>query len=266
MTSIFRREEAFVAKNARFGNARFGNSAAPRCSPGALLSRWALGGCLLGAVVLASPQAFAAIKTVAFNAVRPDDGDLLNFRIAYDDAALIPSAVGALCGPDPTPTPGTTPPPSSGCYVQNTSNGYLPGPVAPSFQGYEIVKVTGTYYDKVENKTFNVTGLYSPSSFEGGVGSPIPHYASDNLFDPALAASNAISAGGLVVATDNPAYQYHLFWDAAGNDYAGCGSGTCKRVQRVPGPLPVAGALAAFGFSRKLRRRAGLRDTSVEMA
>lgn len=158
MPPISRREGAFVAKNLRLDNARFGNSAAPRRSPGALLSRSALGGCLLAAVVLASPQAFAAIKTVTFNAVRPDDGDLLNFRIAYDDAALIPSAVSALCGPDPTPAPGTTPPPSSGCYMQNTSNRYLPGPVAPSFQGYEIVKVTGTYYDKVENKTFNEPG------------------------------------------------------------------------------------------------------------
>jgi hypothetical protein len=77
------------------------------------------------------------------------------------------------------------------------------------------------------DEVVNVTGLYSPSSFEGGVGSPIPHDATDNLLDPARAASNAISAGGLVVATDNQAYPYHLFWDAAGNDYAGCGSGTC---------------------------------------
>lgn len=213
-------------------------------------------------VLGASSQALAAIQTQKFNAVRPKDGDLLNFEIHYDDSADFTSSVGALCGPDPSPPlPVPNPPPSSGCYVQNTSNGYLPGPVSPSFTGYKIVNVTGTYYDKVDDETFNVTGLFSEGSFEGGVGLAIPHYASDNLFDP-VSMDQKLSGGGIVLATDNPAYQYHLFLDPVTRGYAGCGSGTCKQVQRVPGPLPVVGALAAFGFSRKVRRRSQLRQVS----
>ena len=71
-----------------------------------------------------------------------------------------------------------------------------------------------------------------------------------------------LSGGGIVLATDNPAYQVHLFLDPATGNCGGCGSGTCKQVQRVPGPLPVVGALAAFGFSRKVRRRGQLRQVS----
>lgn len=213
-----------------------------------------------------SPQASAAIQKARFDGFRPDDGDVLNFVIHYDDSALITSAVGPLCGPDPT-APTLPPLPINlsspvGCYVQNTSNGYLSGPVSPGFQGYKIVDITGTYYDKIENETFNVRGFYSGASFEGGVDPTIPHYASDNLFDP-NSLLNAISSGGLVVATDNSDYQYQLFLDKATGEYAGCGSGPCRRVIRmVPGPLPVLGAFAAFGFSRKVRRRSQLRQVS----
>jgi len=39
-------------------------------------------------------------------------------------------------------------------------------------------------------------------------------------------------------------------------DYAGCpGSCVSARVNPVPGPLPLLGVGAAFGFSRKLRKR-----------
>jgi hypothetical protein len=218
-------------------------------------------------VLGASPHASAAIQKARFDAVRPADGDVLNFVIHYDDSSLISSAVGPLCGADPSAPSLPAPPPINlssplGCYVQNTSNGYLAGPVSPAFQGYQIVDVTGTYYDKVEDETFNVRGFYSGASFEGGIIPTIPHYASDNLFDPG-SLLNAISSGGLVVATDNPAYQYHLFLDKETGGYAGCGSGPCRTVIRtVPGPLPVVGALAAFGFSRKVRRRSELRQVS----
>lgn len=197
----------------------------------------------------ASPPASAAIQTSRFDAFRPEDGDVLNFVIHYDDSSLIASSVTSLCGSDPTAQP------APGCYVQNTANGYLPGPVSPLFQGYQIVNVTGTYYDKVEDETFTVLGLYQEESFEGGIMPTIPHYASDNLFDPA-ALFSAISSGGFVVETDNLAYQYHLFINKETGEYAGCGSGPCRKVVRmVPGPLPLVGAMAAFGFGRKMRRR-----------
>ncbi len=214
-----------------------------------------------------SPQASAAIQKARFDAFRPEDGDVLNFVIHYDDSTLTSSAVGSLCGPDPSAPNLPAPPPINlsspvGCYVQNTSNGYLSGPVSPAFQGYQIVDISGTYYDKIEDETFNVRGFYSGASFEGGVAPTIPHYASDNLFDP-NSLLNAISSGGFVVATDNPDYQYQLFLDKATGEYAGCGSGPCRRVIRtVPGPLPVLGALAAFGFSRKVRRRSQLHQVS----
>jgi len=98
-------------------------------------------------------------------------------------------------------------------------------------------------------------GLYAAGSFEGGVEKAIDHYVSDNLFNP-NAYGAALSSGGIVVSTDNPRYQYHLFIDKATGDYAGCGSGTCRAVTRdVPGPIPLLGAFAAFGYSRKLRKR-----------
>ena len=89
----------------------------------------------------------------------------------------------------------------------------------------------------------------------------MPHYGSDNLFDPVSMDRN-LSGGGIVLATDNPAYQIHLFLDPVTGNCGGCGSGTCEQVQRVPGPLPVVGALAAFGFSRKVRRLGQLRQVS----
>jgi len=52
-------------------------------------------------------------------------------------------------------------------------------------------------------------------------------------------------------------YNYQLFSDSSkGGELAGCGSGTCqKTVFTVPGPLPLLGVGAAFGYSRTLRKR-----------
>ena len=216
--------------------------------PGLVAGAVLAGTAALGSLIASSP-AMAAIQSVRFDGFRASDGDILNFVIHYDDSALVTSSVASLCGPDPSASP------APGCYVQNTSNGYISGVVSPPFTGYQIVDVTGTYYDKIEDKTFNVLGLYAAGSFEGGIPPAIPHYASDNLFAVNVV-NGALSGGGIVVSTDNPAYQYHLFTDPVTGDYAGCGSGTCKKVTRmVPGPLPLVGAAAAFGLSRRLRRR-----------
>lgn len=108
-------------------------------------------------------------------------------------------------------------------------------------------------------------GLFSEGSYTEGKPPLIAHTLSDNLFRPDLVDQKVLkgifSTGGIVFNTsfiDEPGgYNYQLFSDAA-NDYelAGCGSGTCqKTIFAVPGPLPLLGVGAAFGYSRTLRKR-----------
>ena len=93
----------------------------------------------------------------------------------------------------------------------------------------------------------------------------IAHTLSDNLFRPDLVDQKVLkgifSSGGIVFNTpylnEPGGYNYQLFSDPTkDNELAGCGSGTCfKTIFSVPGPLPLLGVGAAFGYSRTLRKR-----------
>ena len=109
-------------------------------------------------------------------------------------------------------------------------------------------------------------GLFSEGSYTEGLLPKItPHTLSDNLFRPDLVdkmeTKGIFSSGGIVFNTSHfnePAgYNYQLFSDATKDgELAGCGSGTCeKTIFAVPGPLPLLGVGAAFGYSRTLRKR-----------
>ena len=81
----------------------------------------------------------------------------------------------------------------------------------------------------------------------------------------------AATDGGLSISTDaGSSWTTYTTTDGLGDDVVGgvyaSGSSICAATEgglsiaqlpptAVPGPLPVAGAAAAFGFSRKLRRR-----------
>jgi hypothetical protein len=111
----------------------------------------------------------------------------------------------------------------------------------------------------------STNGLFSEGSYTEGIYPFIKHTLSDNLFKPDLVDQKVLkgifSSGGIVFNTSylNEAggYNYQLFSDAANdNELAGCGSGTCeKTIFAVPGPLPLLGVGAAFGYSRTLRKR-----------
>jgi hypothetical protein len=108
-------------------------------------------------------------------------------------------------------------------------------------------------------------GLFSEGSYTEGKPPLIAHTLSDNLFRPDLVDQKVLkgifSSGGIVFNTpylnEPGGYNYQLFSDPAkDNELAGCGSGECfKTVFSVPGPLPLLGVGAAFGYSRTLRKR-----------
>ena len=105
----------------------------------------------------------------------------------------------------------------------------------------------------------STNGLFSTGSYEEGVAPPplIAHFLSDNLFNPdAGSLGGAFSGGGIVFNTEEEEYVYQLFTNPADGLYAGCGSGTWLNVSTSdPGPLPWLGVGAAFGYSRRLRKR-----------
>lgn len=108
-------------------------------------------------------------------------------------------------------------------------------------------------------------GLFREASYTEGKVPIIAHTLSDNLFRPDLVdkmeLKGIFSSGGIVFNTpynnEPGGYNYQLFSDPAnGGELAGCGSGECqKTIFAVPGPLPLLGVGAAFGYSRTLRKR-----------
>jgi hypothetical protein len=109
--------------------------------------------------------------------------------------------------------------------------------------------------------THNVTdNLYNP---DGGFTLGTPGFPGGRI-------NGSLSYGGLMFFVDygvsyasegypNQYLPYQVFFrsltanDPSGDDYGGC-PGDCG-VLKVPGPLPILGAGAAFGLSRKLRNR-----------
>jgi hypothetical protein len=150
-----------------------------------------------------------------------------------------------------------------------------------NFTGYEITSISGTDGNKPIIALLSSGTNLMPSTVDGKT-----TYATDNLFNPlpnvnSMPAPNqlsiGLSAGGLGggfaykvdegsgVFTDYQFY-YGLRPGSAVADYQGCvgihGQPGCGSVnisnfstQEVPGPLPILGAAAAFGWSRKLRKR-----------
>jgi hypothetical protein len=159
---------------------------------------------------------------------------------------------------------------------------YNPNPLADGGTNAEVVGV------------FNyLCGVETPAnpSCPGYPIDLIAHAKPDNLFNPGGIAGlgfsatpslpsqyldNFISFGGFAfdvfeesVAGSNIYDKFHgpyqLFTVSAGGvsgnntplkagDYAGC-PGSCVKSEPVPGPLPLVGVGAAFGFSRRLRKR-----------
>lgn len=227
------------------------------------------------APLLQAPVAEAAIKKVPFTAYRPVDGDrFVNVFFSYDDSTKISlpgsagltaiggGVYGTLCAP-----PGSPPYVSGDCYVANADN-LLPWSSIKPFTGYPIVGVTGQYWEKESStggfEIYNITGFAKVGSYEGGVlpppGDPpaprIPHFISDNLINPtvldSLGQGGGLSQGGIVLLTDNPDYNYHLFTDPTAGDnfglYAGCGSGTCREVASIL-PLPISFSVDGGAFN-----------------
>jgi len=159
--------------------------------------------------------------------------------------------VKSICGSDPiaiSPVPPVLPSPPGDPGNPNSLT--FPGCNPPTF---------GSPAD-------STNGLFSEASYTQGINPLIiAHTLSDNLFKPDLVEQKVLkgifSSGGIVFNTpylkEKGGYNYQLFSDAANdNELAGCGSGTCAKVfLRVPGPLPLLGVGAAFGYSRTLRKR-----------
>jgi len=260
--------------------------------PAKAIRKLLLGATFIAAGVFGSAlQADAAIQTKVFNGIR-DDGDLVDLLIYYDDSVTytlptLPTLppIGGLPGAFTDQI--ESPPPGSGPLKP------LPG-YDTGFTGFAITGVTGSYTEEGNTYNVksicpsgpvshtgrvisfpgctappyggtpadSTNGLFSTGSYEEGVEEGedilIPHKLSDNLFNPdfASAVGGAFSRGGIVFNTEESEYVYQLFTNPATGLYAGCGSGTCLKVSpRVPGPLPILGIGAAFGFSRKLRKR-----------
>ncbi|MFN7633034.1 MAG: hypothetical protein ACK5Q7_07495 [Cyanobacteriota bacterium] len=230
---------------------------------------------LAGVMMLQMPAANAALVTKYFEGDRTD-GLIFNLYITYDDSVTktVPTDEG-MAGPMP---PGGTygtqcsmmdtvgPYVNGDCYINTDGAGGNPGqiPKAPwgdisSFTGHPITNVTGTITGDTK---YNVIGIATIGSFEGGIPPLLHHYISDNLIDDAflfskkdpLTAGKGLSQGGFVILTDDEEFQYQLFSNPANGELAGCGSGTCAKIRPTPAPIPVLGAAAAFGSIRRLKK------------
>lgn len=237
---------------------------------------------LAGGVLLHGPGAEAALVTKPFAGDRTD-GLQFNLLIEYNDALLfsVPNAIppnpvlsgaGVQCSAADT----TGLYVNGSCYVNTDGLGgastgqtaLVPWAIIAPFTGNPITRITGTITDP-DGTIRSVLGFAEIGSFEGGVaaaGTPlIPHYISDNLINPdflfsgldSITLGKGLSQGGFVILSDDPEHQYQFFSNptsvGAEGELAGCGSGTCLRVN-APAPLPILGAAAAFASLRKLRK------------
>jgi hypothetical protein len=159
----------------------------------------------------------------------------------------------------------------------------LPSPPGPAGTNTPPPLVTGS--------TPTIYSAFWPLGTEGGMPSDPNYYyppdltthgLTDNLYNPDggftpgdpgfpdKRINGVLSYGGLMFFVDYGEYYategypnrylpYQVFFrsltanDPDGDDYGGC-PGDCG-VSNVPGPLPLLGVGAAFGFSRKLRNR-----------
>jgi hypothetical protein len=150
-----------------------------------------------------------------------------------------------------------------------------------NFEGYKLKNVYGTDGGKPIIALLPSGTNLMPSIVDGKT-----TYKTDNLFNPlpdvnSMPAPNQLSiglsagglGGGFAYKVDEGSgvfkdyqFYYGLRPGSAVADYQGCvrihGQPGCGSVnisnfstQEVPGPLPILGAAAAFGWSRKLRKR-----------
>ena len=139
----------------------------------------------------------------------------------------------------------------------NTANGVL----VADLIGIDTYHITGG--------GLSVTGPNSGSYtiVPGGPGFfSIPDFTVDNVLYPAQDPVFDLYGIGLVNDSDSGIhlniwgnspgnYSFHVF-STSSNSYSEFdGPATVSATARVPGPLPALGAAAAFGFSRKLRKR-----------
>lgn len=242
---------------------------------------------------LASNPAFAATKTftnqqllVEANGMNP--AELFVFDLVTEDSPTTKS-VSAYTNPG-TVTP-TDPDPMA---TRTDSNPLLTSP-AYTFTGYKVLDILngkryengvhngdmqyrkpgGTNAEDVGVFNYSYNGLYptdliahaAPDDLwnPGGVGmgfasgSPLPVEALDNYVSFGGFAFDVFENGvfdepyQLFTVSSQPASG--TFTELMPGDYAGC-PGSCVGAKvNVPGPLPLLGVGAAFGFSRRLRRR-----------
>ena len=152
-------------------------------------------------------------------------------------------------------------------------------PAPPPYIGTNVEDV-GVFNYAVENPTPPPVNLYPTDLIAhdipddlwnpGGEGAGFSGTGTPSL--PSSALDNFVSFGGFGfdvyhVGTTDFDEPYQIFTvskqPTSGNfqtllpgDYAGCpGSCVGAKINQVPGPLPLLGAGAAFGFSRNLRKR-----------
>jgi len=144
---------------------------------------------------------------------------------------------------------------------------------------YDVTTFTGTYNANISKFATPANGGVMPWWTEDG--DPEPRGALASEFATQVGLAFGLPNSGLVVSPSGPAFGYRLFSqvqsiqvdnfnnpiDQGVNDgqtftYAQATLYTAP----APGPLPLFGAAAAFGFSRKLRKRIKLAPNALGSA
>lgn len=127
--------------------------------------------------------------------------------------------------------------------VPNTTNGTLPGSVAFNHFGWR--GLCSTSYGSLRPTPASANN----NCIDGTNTTPVTTATNTNLFTNLLAGSPRIDSSGVLAAGD------YSFWiqQPSGDSFYTFTVQT--GAAPAPGPLPLAGAVGAFGWSRRLRRR-----------
>ena len=146
-------------------------------------------------------------------------------------------------------------------YFDISSSNGISGTVTLNFVPLKTTSTTGTFgytVNLLSGRTFNTTEAFLTGSTLGGANYSTT-FSSTGLSVSATA-QNGASPGNLRAFTPNLTSQaftqaFNFNTSASGNLSTVGASFDTSQSTAVPGPLPILGAGAAFGFSRKLRKR-----------